>query len=556
MKKRISVFMSRKWLYGAIMICVVAVGLSSYTLNRSGRLFEISKNLEIFINLYKEVNTNYVEDIDPSKLMKVGIDAMLETLDPFTNYIAESQVEQYRFMSEGRYHGIGALVNVINGEFVVTEPFEESPAYDAGIKAGDVILEIDGLPLVDLNMDEFSAIVKGAPNTEVAVKMRRHGNGEVYETVVVRSDIDIPNVPHFDLIDNDYAYVNLTTFTPNASGNIAKALRDMKRENPEFKGIILDLRDNGGGLLQEAVRICNLFIPKDLEVVSTRGKVKDWDRSFKTTSNPTYEDLPIVVLVNERSASASEIVSGVLQDYDRGVLIGRRTYGKGLVQNTKEVGYNSRVKVTTAKYYIPSGRCIQSVSYEDGEPLDIPDSLRGQFKTRAGRLVLDGGGVAPDILMDEDLSAPFIDFLNDSYIIFNYVTEWTQKHDSIAGPTEFVFEDFDKFKSYALKFTDDFESESEAILTELRDIIREEYGDDKSMLSSLQKLEKQLQKTAALELEKYKAVLISQIEEEIIKRYYYQKGRIKYTLKEDPWVVEATNILKDQKKYSKILEAQ
>lgn len=546
--------MKRRWFGSILTVSVLVISLLAFDYSRSGRLFEISKNLEIFINLYKEVNTNYVEEIDPGKLMKVGVDAMLETLDPYTNYIAESQVEQYRFMSEGRYHGIGALIDIIDGDFVVIEPFEDSPAYEADVRAGDIILKVDGTSIMGKNMDEFSALMKGAPKTEVVLTLQRPGIDTSIDATLIRSDIDVPNVPHYDLVDNDFAYVNLTTFTPNASGNIAKALRDMKRDNPDFKGVILDLRNNGGGLLQEAVRICNLFISKDMEVVSTRGKVKDWDRSFKTTSNPTYEDIPIVVLINDRSASASEIVSGVIQDYDRGVLVGKRTYGKGLVQNTKEVGYNSRVKVTTAKYYIPSGRCIQSVSYKDGEPLDIPDSLRGQFKTRAGRLVLDGGGVAPDIKMDDEISAPFIDYLVDNYIIFNYVTNWVKDKDSIESPEEFVFNDFEAFKKYALDYTKDFKPESEVLLEELKTVIEKEYNNDKSMQSSIQKLEKQIHKTALLELEKYKTQLIGKIEEDIIKRFYYQKGHIKYTLKEDPWVVEAVNVMKDKERYQKLLQ--
>lgn len=546
--------MRRKWLIPIIATVMISMGLVS-AYQSSGRLFEISKNLEIFVNLYKEINTFYVDEVDPGKLMRTGVDAMLETLDPYTNYISESQVERYRFMSEGRYHGIGALIDLVNGAFLVTEPFEDSPAYEAGLRAGDILLSVDGQPLEGKTIDELGVYLRGAPNTTFNVLVNRPGVSEPISMDITRNDIDVPNVPHYTLVDKDYAYVNLTTFTANASRNIANAIREMKRENPEFKGVILDLRDNGGGLLREAVSISNLFIPKGEEVVTTRGKVKDWDQAFNTTSNPTYEDVPVVVLVNGQSASASEIVSGVMQDLDRGVLVGQRTFGKGLVQNTKEVGYNSRVKITTAKYYIPSGRCIQSVSYSDGSPMDIPDELRGKFKTRGGRTVLDGGGVTPDVVMDPARRSPFVAHLFNEYITFDFVTEWVMGKDSIAGPEEFHFTDYDDFVKYAADRLENYRSESELALEELKESLLEEF-DDKTAASEIKSLEKKIKKNTVEELERHKAEIIEELERDIVTRFHHQKGKIKYNLKADPEVKEAVSILADPARYNSILKVQ
>lgn len=528
---------------------------SSFTIWQSsgGRLFEISKNLELFLNVFKEVNANYVDEIDPGKLMKTGIDAMLESLDPYTNYITETQVERFRFQQDGRFHGIGAIVDLVNGQFTIIEPHKDSPAYRAGLRAGDKILAIDGKTLQGLSMDEFAAVIKGAPNTAVNLQILRSDGKTKEDISIQRSDVEVPNVPHSEIVADGIAYINLTTFTQNASENIAKAYRNLKEKSGPIKGLILDLRDNGGGLLHEAVKISNLFLPPGMEVVSTRGKIKEADQQYKTTTQPLAPDVPLVVLINEKSASASEIVSGVMQDYDRGVLIGQRTYGKGLVQNTKEVGYNSRVKVTISKYYIPSGRCIQSVEYKDGEPVQIPDSLRAVFKTRAGRKVLDGGGVAPDIPMNIQPPSPFTQFLVKNYHVFNFVTQYLNGKDLDIDPKTYKFTDYEQFSSYVLKQNPTFHTESHEILNKLKNQMQAE-----SLMSfaesELKSLEKKLNIPIKSELERNKHELTKEIEREIITRVHYQPGKIQYNLKEDQHVIAAIQLFKQPEKYKKLLQ--
>jgi carboxyl-terminal processing protease len=521
--------------------------------NGGGRLFEISKNLELFMNVFKEVNSNYVDEIDPGKLMKTGIDAMLGTLDPYTNYISESQIERYRFEQDGIYHGIGTTIDLVDGFFTLIEPHKDSPAYRAGLKAGDKIIEVDGKKTQGLTMDEFAVILKGAVNTNITLTVLKPNSKTPEKVEVTRSEVEIANVPYSDFVADGVAYINLTTFTQNASGNISKAYKELKEKNKNLKGLILDLRNNGGGLLREAVLISNLFLPQGQEVVFTKGKMKETDQSYKTTQAPMDLDIPIVVLINGKSASASEIVSGVIQDYDRGVLIGQRTYGKGLVQNTKEVGYNSRVKITISKYYIPSGRCIQSVEYKDGEPLHIPDNQRAVFKTRAGRKVLDGGGVAPDIALNPAEKSPFTNFLSSKYHIFNYVTQYLSQKNPDVDPVSFKFLDYDDFMSYIIKLNPKFTSESHAQLTKLKETMQEE----KYLAvveSEIKSIEKKLNGPLKTELEKSKHEIVREIEREIITRIHYQKGKIQYNLKEDAEVTAAIQLFNQSDKYKKLLQ--
>ncbi|MCI5083427.1 MAG: S41 family peptidase, partial [Saprospiraceae bacterium] len=412
-----------KYLKITALVVITVLGMST-TMGgpKSDKYFEMIKNIEIFTNLYKEINTYYVDEVDPGKLMRIGLDAMMESLDPYTNYISESDIEGYRYLTEGKYNGIGARSKKMGDYITITELYKDQPADKAGLRPGDQIMEIDGNDTKGKTGDAINALLRGFPGTTVNLKVRRPGVEAPIQLTLTRGEVEVPNVPYYGMVSNDIGYISLTTFTRNAGRNVADALKALKKDNPALKGVIFDLRDNGGGLLNEAVNISNIFIPKGQVVVKTKGKVKDWDMSFRTTSTPVDTEIPLVVLINNRSASASEIVSGVMQDYDRGVLLGQRSYGKGLVQNTKDIGYNAKLKLTTAKYYIPSERCIQSVEYEDGEPVDIPDERRSKFKTQNGRTVLDGGGVKPDVTVKKPSDAGVIKSLIDQNLIFDFVT--------------------------------------------------------------------------------------------------------------------------------------
>ena len=448
------------------IVTVLVTGVATTTFNPDSNYFEIAKNIEIFTNAYKEVNTHYVDELDPAKLMRTGLDAMFESLDPYTNYLSEGQIESYRFMTEGKYHGIGADVQIIDELPTVMAPYKDSPADKAGLKAGDQILKIDGQETEGRTNDEIHTFMEGYPGTELKLTINRPGEKKPLEISLMRDEINVDNVPYSGMVSEDVGYVALSTFTRNAGRNIGAAIKDLKVEQPELKGLILDLRGNGGGLLMEAVNLVNLFVPKGEMIVSTRGKVKDRDQAFKTLNMPMDLEVPLVVLINKNSASASEIVSGAIQDLDRGVLIGQRSYGKGLVQNYKDVGYNARVKMTTAKYYIPSGRCIQSVDYVDGEPADIPDSKRDKFKTRNGRSVLDGGGVSPDIKMESDESE-LLETLDENHLIFRYVTKWVTENPAVESAENFQFNQWEDFIQFLEKKDFDFDTESEELLEKI-----------------------------------------------------------------------------------------
>ena len=448
------------------ILVVMIVGISATTANND-RLYEIAKNIEIFVNVYKELNKNYVDDLDPSVLMRTGIDAMVGSLDPYTNYISESQVASYRISTDGRYQGIGAIVKKVDDYVTIVEPYQDSPVVKAGLKAGDKIVTIQGRSTKGQSTEDMNQILRGVPGTKVKLGIDR--NGKTFDVDLERSQVNIPNVPYSGLVSEGIGYVILTTFTANSTKNIRKAIKTMQDDHPDLKGVILDLRDNGGGLLKEAINVSNIFVDTNKEVVSVRSKVKDRDVSYKTRGTPLDLEIPLVVLINKKSASASEIVSGVIQDLDRGVIMGQRSYGKGLVQNTMEVGYNSRVKVTTSKYYIPSGRCIQSVKYEDGEPVDIPDEERSKFKTAGGRTVLDGGGVTPEVAL-ENLGMPdILQQLDKQNIVFKYINTIADNYKTEEEePTSLDFKDFAAFESFVKTSDFTFESKNNKLIDELK----------------------------------------------------------------------------------------
>lgn len=536
----------------AAILGIFLIGVSA-SVGPRNKYFEILKNLEIFSNLYKEINTYYVDDVDPGQLMRTGIDAMVESLDPFTNYISESQIEGYRYMTEGKYNGIGAISQKMGKYVTITELYEGQAADKAGLKPGDKIIAVDGNDATDKDPEAVNNILRGFPGTEVELTIRRPGKDKDFNLTLKRSEVEVPNVPYYGMLDNGIGYIALTTFTREAGKNVSNALRTLKSEHPELKGVVFDLRGNGGGLLTEAVNVSNVFIPRGEVVVTTKGKVKEWDRSFSTMGEPVDTDLPLAVLINKRSASASEIVSGVMQDYDRGVLIGQRSYGKGLVQNTRDIGYNSKLKLTTAKYYIPSGRCIQSVEYEDGEPVNIPDDQRTPFKTRNGRTVLDGGGVKPDMTIEKFTDAGIVKSLLDQHLIFDYVTVYCQGKDSIGPVEDFRFTAFDDFVDFLNRQSFEYDSESEKLLKKLQETSEEEgYELDERIAA----LEEAIETSKQDALQENKEVIIDLIEKEIASRYYYQRGKIKMGLRNDKEIEDAVALLGDTARYREILSAQ
>lgn len=542
--------MNKRILLIAGLVGTFLLGTAFTVSSDKDKYFEIIKNIEIFTNLYKEVNTNYVDDIDPGQLMRTGLEAMVGSLDPFTNYISEADIEGYRFISEGRYHGIGTKQKKMGDYVTITELYKDQPADKAGLKPGDQFVSVDGQSAVGRSLEELDEIMRGFPGTTMNLVIRRPGVEEELNIELIRGDVEINNVPYYGMVSDNVGYINLSIFSRNAGRNILNAFKDLKQQHPGMQGIILDLRGNGGGLLNEAINISNIFIPRDEVVVTTRGKVKDWDRTYKTVNQPIDTEIPVAVLVNKGSASASEIVSGVMQDYDRGILIGQRTYGKGLVQNTMEVGYNARVKITTAKYYIPSERCIQSVEYENGEPVAIADDKRARFQTRNGRTVLDGGGVKPDILTEPAEEEGIVKALIDDNMLFNFVTEWSLANPTIDSTDTFRFTDYDNFQRFLQEQNFAYQSEAEKMLAKLSEVAGEETV---SIDSEAQAIRQKLDAAQEAELAKNKDLLIRLIEKEIAGRYYYQRGKVQIGLRNDPEVNEAISILNDDKRYNEIL---
>ena len=526
------------------LVCLIIAGSAFAQSNE--RYFEIAKNLEVFTSVYKQLNTHYVDELDPNTLMRTGIDAMMNSLDPYTVYYSESQVASYRLSTDNKYNGLGAGSSEIDDKIVITEIYENGPSYDAGLHIGDIIKSVNGMSTKDRSHKDVLQILRGFPGTAIKLSVHRPGTGEDLSFSVTRSEVDVPNVPYHGMISDHVGYIVLTTFTRDAGKNIAAALRDLK-ENNELKGIVLDLRNNGGGLLAEAIDILGIFLPKSSPAVSTKGKVRDRDVTYSTRRTPIDTELPIVVLTNKGSASASEIVSGSLQDYDRGVVMGQRTYGKGLVQNHQEVGYNSRIKVTTSKYYIPSGRCIQSVEYANGEPVDIPDSRRETFYTKAKRPVLDGGGVTPDVPLMAPEKPEVLSALASGNWIFKYVNNYIDTHPDTPAVESFVFTDYNGFVGFLKKEGFSYDNKAEKSLNQLLEDSDGAYAKDVAAIKAKIAADK------ADDLEEYKKKIIRDLEIEIIKRYHFQKGKSQQNLKSDQEIVAAIELLNDPQRYNKIL---
>lgn len=542
---------TRKKIFSGLLATLAFIVFTAATVSPvNDKFFEIMKAIEVYTNVYKEVNTYYVDEIEPNKLMRTGIEAMVSSLDPYTNYISETDVELARLRQSGKYEGIGAEIEYIEGLPTIMVLFKDQPADKAGLKTGDRLLEIDGRETAGYNREQLEEIMRGFPGTTMELTVERPGVGKK-NLELLRGDVSIPNVPYSGMLANEVGYVALTTFTREAGKNVRGAISKLRADNPDMKGVVLDLRNNGGGLLNEAVDIVNIFVPKDELIVTTKGKVREWDRSYKTNGNPLDLELPVVVLINNKSASASEIVSGSLQDLDRGVLIGQRSYGKGLVQNIMETGYGSRVKITTAKYYIPSLRCIQALEYRDGEPFDIPDSERAVFKTRSGREVLDGGGVAPDIELPVLGGKAITKGLLEEHIIFDFVNEWVTSRPTIDSVADFRFQDWDKFLGFLQRGDYEYTSKAEKALEKALVATREEGYDISAALKAIQA---QVDAEQLAAIQSYKEEIINIIEKEIAGRYYYQRGEVQMGLRNDKEVQEAIAVLNDPARYAKLLK--
>jgi|688.fasta_scaffold213280_1 carboxyl-terminal processing protease len=520
--------------------------------------FEISKNLEIYSAIMKELNIYYVDEIKPGDLTKTGVDAMLESLDPYTVYIPESMVEDHRMSTTGQYGGIGAVVRKKGDYVVITEPYENSPAQKAGLQAGDLIVEVAGQSTKGKSTDDVVKFLRGAPNTSVQMKVKREGVANEVVIDLTREEIKIPNVPYYGMVDNEIGYIKLKGFTNNAGGDVNAALTDLKQKNAGMKGVILDLRGNPGGLLREAINVVNVFVDKNQTVVSTKGKVSEWNKTYKTINAATDQNVPLAVLVDRGSASASEIVSGTIQDLDRGVIIGQRSFGKGLVQTTRPLIYNAQLKLTTSKYYIPSGRCIQALDYShrnaDGSVGSIPDSLRSKFKTKSGRFVYDGGGIYPDVSIKPRKYSHILQSLVINNLIFDYATIYKSKHPEIASARDFVLTeaDYTDFITFLQDKSYEYKTESEKLLDEFKKIAEKEhyYNDLQLEFDALVTKKKA---TKSNDLQKFKPEILEFITEEIVSRYYYQKGRIESSFANDAEIKEAVAILKDNNRYKTIL---
>ena len=543
--------MKKRLLIGITIIAVVGISFFSFT--RDEKNFEIAKNLDIYHTLFRELNMFYVDEVNPNELVKTSIDKMLSSLDPYTNYISEDQMEDFRFMTTGEYAGIGALISKQNNNIIIAEPYEGFPAQKSGIKAGDIVLEVSGKDTEDMNTEDVSSLLKGPANKPVTIKLQRPGQKKPFTVDVVREKISIDAVPYYGMIDQNTAYIRLSSFTANCSEDVKKAFLELKENNPD--GLILDLRGNPGGLLAEAVKIVNFFVPKGEEIVSTRGKVKQWDKVYKATAEPLDTTMKIAVLVNSGSASASEIVSGAIQDLDRGIIVGTRTFGKGLVQTTRDLSYNTKLKVTTAKYYIPSGRCIQALDYshrnEDGSVGHVPDSLISEFTTKKGRKVYDGGGVVPDVKIEGDKLSSLSIELVTRFKIFDFATKYSNENESIPEPEEFSITD-DIYKQFAdfVKQSDfNYESASQNDLKELVETAKQEKYYELAK-DEFKALEAMIEPDLDKDLSVFRPEISDLLESEIVSRFYYQKGSIRASINDDKGITKTIEALHSETAYA------
>ncbi|MBO4655221.1 MAG: S41 family peptidase [Bacteroidales bacterium] len=519
--------------------------------------FEIAKNVDIFVSILKELNAKYADEISPGDLTKTAIDAMLTSLDPYTVYYPESQIEDYKMMTKGQYGGIGALIQQHGDYIVISEPYEDCPAQQAGLMAGDRILSVNKQPMKNRSSSDVSEYLKGQPGTKINIEVERYGQSKPLSFDVVRKEIKFPSVPYSDMVSEEVGYIKLDQFTEKASSEVKEAFVKLKEQGMKY--LIFDLRNNGGGLLQEAVNIMNIFVDQGTLIAETKGKLESQHNVYKTRFPATDKTIPVVVLVNEYSASASEIVSGAFQDLDRGVIMGHKTFGKGLVQNILPLSYNTSLKITIAKYYIPSGRCVQNIEYFKNDTLapshtKIPDSLAVPYKTKNGRTVYDKGGVEPDVISPDTVASNLLLALVMNNLIFDYATQFRATHATIPEAKDFrvtdeIYQDFIHFlkdKEY------DYTTETEKVMKDLKEVAEEEryFGDIAALYDNMKK---KIEEGKSTELQKYKVEISDYLASEIISRYYFQKGKYVDMLRCDPEITAAKQLLSDQNRYKSIL---
>jgi carboxyl-terminal processing protease len=521
------------------------------------KYFDIARSLDIFSTLFKEVNAFYVDEVDPKKLIDTGIQGMLESLDPYTDYIPEEDLEAFTIQNTGQYAGIGALIGLVNNKPVVTIPYLGFPAERGGIKVGDEFISIDGKNVQGKPTSEVSMLLKGKPKTELELVMRRPGQKENLKFKLQREKIKITNVVYSGMVDGDAGYIKLDDFTPGAGKEVEEAVINLKAKGA--KKIILDLRDNPGGLLYEAVNIVNVFIPRGLEVVSTKGKVQEWNKTYNTLNEPVDTQIPITVITGPGSASASEIVAGALQDYDRAVLVGQRTFGKGLVQTTRQLTYNAQLKVTTAKYYIPSGRCIQALDYthrkSDGTVVRVADSLKTEFKTKHGRKVFDGGGLDPDIALENPQLSGVVSELVDSRFLFEYASKYCGEHPAVPSTmrgfklSDAEYQQFiDWLKAEKFEYRSELEKQTETLITAAK-----KDGYYSQLESPLKELKNRVETSRKSDFTHFKTEIADYLQQQIAFNYRLNAGLSEITIDTDPEVIEAKKILGNAAEYKKLL---
>ncbi|MCE5330944.1 MAG: S41 family peptidase [Bacteroidales bacterium] len=547
----------KKILFFNIIFVCFSVSILAEPQKPDQRTFRISKNLSIFNSLFRELDAFYVDTLNYDKMMKTAIDEMLTKIDPYTVYMPEEETSDLTFMTTGEYAGIGAMIMKKANDICISEPYEGMPAQRNDVRAGDIILEVDGKQVSSLTVSEVSSLLKGTPNTMIKLKLKRYGEKKTIEKEFLREKIQVNPVAYSGIVAEKTGYILLNEFTDKSAMELKSAVNELVKQN-KIESLIIDLRNNGGGLIDESVKIAGYFFPKGTEVVTTKGKNKLTERTYKTPTEPLFPEMRLAVLTNRATASASEILAGAIQDLDRGIIVGERTFGKGLVQNIRPVGYGGHLKVTTAKYYIPSGRCIQAIDYshrnEDGSVGRVPDSLTTEFTTRNGRKVRDGGGIVPDIQTADNRKLNIAYYIFAQNLYFDFATQYVSTHPTINKPTEFALsdEDFKAFTNYLLEKKFTYTSQTEKYYEQLLEIAKLE-GLDKSAQNEFDALKLKLTPDIMKNIADNKAEISELLSLEIINRYYFQKGEIQFSLRGDEDLKIATEKLNNKEEFSKIL---